>query len=68
MPYQPAGTVDATWNGTVAVWAIQVPAGEYWCTQTPTGDVTNYTHPLYLITQQADEVQWVVPPDQLVFP
>jgi hypothetical protein len=68
MPYQPAGTVVATWNGTVPVWAIQVPVGEYWCTQTPNGDVTNYTHPLYLITQQADEVQWVVPSDQLTFP
>jgi hypothetical protein len=68
MPYQPTGTVVATRSGTVAVWAIQVPAGEFWCTQTPTGDVINYTHPLYLITQQDDETQWVVSLDQLTFP
>jgi hypothetical protein len=68
MPYQPAGTVVATWNGTVAVWAIQMAIGQYGSTQTPNGDVTNYTYPMYLITQQDDETQWVVPPDQLTFP
>lgn len=64
---QPTGTVPATWNGTTPVWAIQVPVGEYWCTQTPAGDVNQYTHPLWLITLQSDDVQWVVPTSELTF-
>ncbi len=65
---QPAGTVDAVWQGTTPVWAIQCPAGEYWSTQTPAGDVSHYTYPLWLITQQDDETQWVVPTSDLTFP
>lgn len=68
MPTQPTGTVDAVWNGTVPVWAIQVPVGQQWSTQTPNGDVNLYTHPLWLITQKADDVQWVVPTSELTFP
>jgi hypothetical protein len=65
---QPSGTVVATWKGTVPVWAIQCPVGAYWSTQTPSGDVSAYTYPLWLITQQDDETQWVVPTSDLTFP
>lgn len=68
MASKPVGTVEATWKGTVSVWAIQCPAGAYWNTQTPNGDVSQYTHPLWLITQQDDESQWVVPTSDLTFP
>lgn len=65
---QPTGTVAATWKGTTPVWAIQVPVGEQWSTQTPAGDVNQYTHPLWLVTERSNEQQWVVPTSDLTFP
>lgn len=67
MVIQPEGTVSAVWNGGVAVWAIQCPPGATWSSQTPSGDVSEYTFPRYLITQQDDATQWVVLASDLTF-